>query len=343
MINKIFLTFTAILGIFALGLFAFISSAPPLPPGTDSVIAEVLHSRLPELITGKTGLAKNGKVGIWYEVINPEGTKGTILLIMGHSASALMWPRFFLQPLVDAGYRVIRFDHRGLGMSDWIKDWDKKSPYTIGDMANDTLAVMNVEKVKKAHLIGVSMGGVIAQEIALSHPDRVSSLTSIMSTGYFKDPDLPPSPKWFKWDALKLILKYRILPTEKSMIKFNLGVLELLKGDGTYKHNIKAIVQMTLYEMRKRKGYNLRVLSQHSAAMSASGSRYEILGTLKMPVLIIHGKIDPLLNIEHSKKYAGMIPGAATLWVDGMGHNLPETYMPLIMKNIFANFQRSVN
>ena len=110
----------------ALGLYLFSHSLPPLPGGTDAVVKKVLASKPPTLVKGKTSVADHGKVDIWYEVIsNTSAPKATVLLIMGNGATALSWPRHFFQPLVDFGYEVIRFDNRGVGLSNWMMNWTK--------------------------------------------------------------------------------------------------------------------------------------------------------------------------------------------------------------------------
>ena len=172
-------------------IYAF-ASGPALPPETDAIIEDVLNSELSEVIVGQTGFASSHDLKIWYESISPEGSsKGTVLLIMANGGDALIWPPKFVRAFVDAGYQVIRYDHRGTGMSDRVENWDRKNPYSVADMAGDAVAVLDALKIQKAHLVGLSMGGMIAQEVATNHPDRVASLTLMMTSGYVGDPDLP--------------------------------------------------------------------------------------------------------------------------------------------------------
>ena len=119
-----------------------------------------------EHITGITGTANNKGVSIFYNAIGkPE--KGNILLVNGHTQTLLDWPTYFFQPLVDAGYRVIRYDNRGVGMSDWMEGWNKTNVYTLEDMATDALAILDDLSIKKAHIIGVSMGAVSYTHLTL--------------------------------------------------------------------------------------------------------------------------------------------------------------------------------
>lgn len=339
MLKKILIGLLVITAICVAGYYIFLNTGIQLPAETDEIVAEVLAAdKLPELITGATGFAKNGDVKIWYEKMTPtDSTKGTILLVMGHSSSAIVWGPNFTKPLVDAGYQVIRYDNRGLGESDWMKDWNSESPYTLEDMAKDGMAVLDAAGVEKAHIVGASMGGMIAQRMALSHSDRSETLTSIMSSGYMNDPEMPSINAAGMQDFLRLTLRYLMPPSEAGAMKFTVGIQQLLQGNGPYSHPIKEGVQRTLYELRKRKGSNPNVGDQHTAAIAASGSRLEELGNIKMPTLIIHGKSDPLVRFEHCEKYAPLIPHAKKLFIDGMGHDLPDLYMEQIHAAILDN------
>ena len=196
MIKKILL---GLLILLILGFFIFINTGIDMPKDSDKVIDEVLKSELPELVNGKTDFAKSGDLDIWYEVIEPQDSvRGTILLVMGLASTAMLWTDDFYDPFVDAGYRVIRYDNRDVGLSTWVKEYDKNQPYTLEDMAKDGMAVLDDVGIDKAHIVGASMGGMIAQRMAISHSDRVSSLTSIMSSGYMNDPEIAPVSKHFE-------------------------------------------------------------------------------------------------------------------------------------------------
>ncbi len=329
MLKKIGIGLLIIALLFVAVYYWFLNSGIQLPPETDAIVQEVLQSEeLPELITGETGFANNGGVKIWYEKRVPtDSIKGTLLLVMGHSSSALIWGSDFMQPFVDDGYQVIRYDNRGLGESDWIADWNKESPYTLEDMAKDGIAVLDATGVEKAHVLGASMGGMIVQRMALSHKERVASLISVMSSGYMNDPEIPILTRSQMMDFGRLTLRYLTPPSEEGAIKFMVGIQKLFQGNGPYTHPVKPSAQTTLYEIRKRKGMNPNVGDQHSAAIAASGSRLEELDQIKVPTLIIHGKSDPLVRFEHCEKYAPLIPHAEKLYIDGMGHDMPLIYM----------------
>lgn len=324
-------------------LFFWINATPSFPPGTQEAMLKAQQEKLPELISGETGSTQESGLEIWYHIREPQIERlGTVLLVMGHSNTSLTWPEFFVGPLLEAGYRVILFDNRGCGLSDWVKNWSRKNAYTLEDMAQDAIAVLNATDTEKAHVVGISMGGMIAQRMAISHPERIQSLTSIMSSGFMEDPELPGVPAYFRNNFIRYTLKFGIKRTESNMLKYGIGVTALLKGDDTYQMNVDRVAQRMVYEMRKRKGYNPGVGSQHSRAISLSGSRYAELNKITAPTLVIHGKADPLVKLAHGEKYAPMIPNAQTLWLDHMGHDIPEFLAGQIHEAMLANFKREV-
>lgn len=141
------------------------------------MIDEVSTSDLSHIIKGKTGYALSGNVKIWYECISPDGVpKGTILLNIGMGANCMFWPPAFIQSFIDEGYQVIRYDSRGTGLSDWMENWDRKNPYLLTDMAHDAVAVLDELQIEKVHILGLSLGGMIAQEVAIAYPERSLSL-----------------------------------------------------------------------------------------------------------------------------------------------------------------------
>lgn len=331
-----------ILSIFALlllGFAWFIYHTPKLPTNIDTLITEVINEELPELMPGKKGFAQNGGISICYEVLNNgQPPKSTILMIMGHSQTMLGWSPYFLNALINSGYQLIRYDNRGLGESDWLTNWHRKTNnYTLEDMATDGIAILDALGIQKAHLIGSSMGGMIAQRIAISHSERVLSLTSIMSTGYYYDPQLPHVPRPFLSDIVRLMLFYgtpKALLKIENKLKLQLGIRLILEGKGDYTLDPKYTLQRAWYEIKNRKGFNGKVGDQHGYAIKKSGSRYAELPTIKVPTLVIHGTDDPLVSFEHAQKYAPMIPHSTTLFLKGMGHDMPEAYNTAIVEAI---------
>jgi len=323
------------------GFFIYIAcSGSSLPDEYVETASQVIKNPLPEVIRGRTGFAKSQGLDIWYESIDPKTQpKGTVLLIMGISNDALGWPRKFIDAFVDSGYQVIRYDHRGVGWSDWVENWDAAKPYSLADMSEDVVAVLDALNVQKANIVGVSMGGMIAQEVAIRHPERTASLVSIASSGYIEDPNLPPISSAVAFDLVKVALKYGIFGGEKNILKMHLASRIILMGDAQYPLEVKSISEEVLYNIRKRKGYNMYVSQQHHAAVRLSGSRYEGLRRLTVPTLIIHGKSDPFIPIQHGKKCAEIIPNADTLWLDGMGHGIPGGLVDTLSKRMMRVFR----
>lgn len=332
-----------VVALLAIGFIIFLNTGFKLPHNADEVINEVLAEDLPEMVKGETGFAKSGELDIWYEKLVPDDTiKGSVLLVMGHSSTAMLWPLEFCYTLVDAGYQVIRYDNRDVGMSSWVEDWDRNNPYTLEDMAKDGIAILDTENIEKAHVIGASMGGMIAQRMGISHSDRVLSLTSIMSSGYMMDPEIAPVSTAITMDFIRNGVKHLFIPSERMKMKFFLGVQQILKGADSYDVNPKDAARLMLYELRKRKGINTKAMFSHSAAIETSGSRYSELGSITAPTLAIHGRSDPLVNFAHAEKYVPLIPNCETLYIDEMGHDFPEPHIPEIVSRIVQNFGRAV-
>ncbi len=312
-------------------------TGPKLPDNTDTIIDNVINSKLPEFVKGKSGYVVSDNYKIWYESITPkDSNKGAILLFNGMATDALGWPQTFIDKLVDSGYQVIRFDYRGTGMSDWVENWEQK-PYSLADLAKDAETILDTLKIQKAHLVGLSMGGMVAQEFAIENPDKTLSVTSIMSSGNINDKELPKVSKRVVFDFTKIGIKYGVFKSEKNTIKLMLAAKTILRGDAQYDIDVKGTAEQVLYNLRRRKGYNPNASRQHDAASNLSDSRYDKLKDLKIPVLIIHGINDPFVSIEHSKKLASVIPNSKTKWFNNMGHDLPESWIDALHKEIILH------
>lgn len=336
----IFLGF--IIGILLSIWYWIFNSEPRLPANVDTLVKEVMSSDLPELMNGKSGYAQNGNVKIFYELLETKKPfQGTLLLINGLTQTLLEWQPYFYQPFLDAGYQVIRYDNRDFGMSDWIADFHNNK-YTLSEMAADGVAVLNHLGIEKAHIMGNSMGGMISQTIAINHPEKVLSITSIMSTGFYYDPELTAIPKPFIRNLMKLIFRYKkTMGKIETKMKFQLGIRYILKGKGDYQLDDKMILQQAYYEIKNRNGYNSKAEKQHGYAIKKSGSRYEDLKKLNTPTLIVHGTDDTLILVSHAKKYAAMIPNSTSLILEGMGHDIPKEYSEDIIKAALILFEKA--
>ncbi|MFC2104536.1 alpha/beta fold hydrolase [Bacteroidota bacterium] len=338
-LKKILKTFLisliSLFSIVLIGMLIYLSSILRLSSEVKTIIKEVVKSEVPEIINGETGFAINDNVKIWYESIAPkDSAKASVLLFMGIANDGLAWPDYFIQPFIDSGYQVIRFDYRGTGLSDWMTDWSKSNAYSLSDISADGIAILDKLKIKKAHIIGLSMGGMVAQETVINYPDRILSLISIMSSGYIQDPNLMGISMDIIKDFVKLGLKYGIIKSEKNSLKLQISARQLLMGDNQYTINYKKMSEQVLYNLRNRNGYNPKVSQQHIYATSLSGSRYEGLKKIEIPTLIIHGNSDPFIPIEHGKKCVELIPNAKALFIDGLGHDIPEEFSDTIVNSI---------
>lgn len=326
----------AILTLLIGGLSYIYLSVPILPDNSEDIIEDVLNSDVPKLVKGKTGYIVNNGTKVWYESILPaETSKGAILLFMGISNDALGWPQTFIDKLVNSGYQVIRFDYRGTGLSDWIENWEEQ-PYSLTDLANDGKLILDSLKIEKANLLGISLGGMVAQEFAINYPKRTHTLTSFMSSGNIIDEELPPISNKIVFELVKTSIRYGMISTEKNIIKLHLSSRKILQGEAEYDIDVKGTATQVLYNLRKRSGYNPNASSQHHEATYRSGSRYDNLKKLEIPVLIMHGLNDPFIPIEHSKKMATIIPNARTKWFKNMGHDIPINLTDTICEEIIA-------
>ena len=256
-----------------------------------------------------------------------------ILLIMGLSCQMIFWEGEFCFRLAEKGFYVIRFDNRDVGMSTKMTALGMPhiqalllgklsvGPYTISDMAKDTVGLLGALQIEKAHIIGVSMGGMIGQEIAISYPDRIMTLTSIMSTT--GSPLLPPPST----EVIELL--FRPIPTNRdTFVSYFRDVWRVLSGPRFPMDDITAgRLGMETYHRGVDPAGNARQL----AAIFVSGSRKERLSSVKSPTLVIHGTQDPLVSIECGIDTAESIPGASLKIFDGMGHwLLPELWPEII-------------
>jgi len=262
-----------------------------------------------------------------------------IVLVMGLGAQMILWEDGLCQSLAERGYFVVRFDNRDVGRSSQIltppPDLARvmagleslKAPYTLDDMARDTVGLMDALGLSKAHLVGASMGGMIAQLVAIHFPERVRTLTSIMSTT--GERGLPP-PKPEVWAAMTAPPPL----TVEAFIETNVRVARLLRGYSDADEDAAARARAARAAAR---GLNPAGGARQMAAIIASGSRREALAGVKAPTLVIHGADDPLVPVEAGKATARAIPGAKLVVLERMGHTLPRAQWPTIVDAIAAH------
>ncbi len=299
-----------------------------LPNHLDNLIDEVIASPNEEIVFDKIQSVDISDTSICYEDIQAQNQDAEVVLLLhGLSQTMLNFPPYFCQSFIDAGFRVVRIDHQGGGGSNWVKNWGNPNKYNLKDMARHAVEVMDHLGVNRFHLLGMSMGGMISQHIALDYPKRVASLSSIMSTAYMDDPSLPNLPRKFIFGLIYVIANYgRNLKSLKAKLRLNLATNRLLYGSDSYQFDDRYTIEAAHYEITKKKGYNPKSRDQHSYAITKAGSRLEALKKINIPSLVIHGTKDPLVLLEHGKKTAEVIPNCKTLYLDGMGHHLPKVF-----------------
>jgi pimeloyl-ACP methyl ester carboxylesterase len=276
-----------------------------------------------------------------------DSSASPLLLIMGLGAQMVLWDEEFCEQLAAKGHYVIRFDNRDVGLStkfdeagipnvveamNSVMSGEKiSSPYSLNDMADDAVGLLDALNIDKAHICGASMGGMIAQTIATRHPNRVLSLTSIMSsTG---DRSLPQG----KPDAMAVL--FTPAPQEReASIEHAVKVWKTIAGPGFPLDEERIRNRATLSYDRC---FNPAGLARQLVAIMAHGDRTEALDSVSAPTLVIHAADDPLVPVECGKATAEAIPGAELLIIDGMGHDLPLGAWPQIVDAINANAQKS--
>ncbi|HOB15307.1 MAG TPA: alpha/beta hydrolase [Novosphingobium sp.] len=254
-----------------------------------------------------------------------------LLLVMGLGAQLTLWPIELVEALVARGYYVIRHDNRDIGLSEkfghaGVPNFRRvallralglrpRVPYKLSDMAEDAVALLDVLGIRQAHVVGASMGGMIAQLMAINHPDRLLSMTSIMSTtGNRRLP--PPQP-----EAMKALLdRAPAYATLEQVIPIGIRVARAI-GSPLYPSQEERLRERITRDYN-RSFYPEGAARQISAIM-ADGDRRKRLKGVKVPSLVIHGVDDPLVPVEGGRDTAAHIPGAKLLEVPGMGHDLP--------------------
>jgi pimeloyl-ACP methyl ester carboxylesterase len=260
-----------------------------------------------------------------------------MLLIMGLGAQMILWDDDFCRQLAARGFRVIRFDNRDIGMSGKLTGGKRlgplellklrflnipvAAPYRLHDMALDVIGLLDALGIKSAHLVGASMGGMIAQEVAISFPQRVRSLTSIMSTT--GNPKLPPPTR----EAAAVLMAPPPKTREEYLERFA-QTWKILRA-GSFPQD--EALDRSRAERTFERGLNPAGVARQLRAILASGSRKQRLASVKTPTLVIHGTVDPLVPPEGGKDTAASIPGAKLLMIEGMGHALPIPTWPEII------------
>jgi pimeloyl-ACP methyl ester carboxylesterase len=253
-----------------------------------------------------------------------------LLLVMGLGAQMTLWPMELVEALVERGFRVIRYDNRDIGLShkcDGAKapgmlklmllsrvGFTPRVPYTLADMADDGIGLLDALGIDRAHVVGASMGGMIAQHMAFSHPERVISLTSIMSTtGHRK---LPGGTR----EAISVLTRRPASMDEDVLVEHGLKVAHAI-GSPAYRPDPDALRARSRALIRR--SFYPAGMPRQFAAIVADGDRRERLRSVRAPTLVIHGEADPLVPVEGGRDTARHVPDAKLKTIPGMGHDLP--------------------
>jgi pimeloyl-ACP methyl ester carboxylesterase len=287
-------------------------------------------------------LATTNGVTLAYETFGaPE--RPTILLIMGYAAQLTRWPVELCDELVRRGFHVVRFDNRDVGLSGKIAAagvpdiaaiiaGSATLPYTLEDMALDAVGLLDVLSVRRAHIVGASMGGMIAQIFAADHPDRTLSLTSIMSSS--GDPDLPRAK-----DEIMMALMETPPPDDPEAVIARGVRLAVMVGSPGFPEGEEVVRARVRRDFERC--YDPDGVQRQLAAVLVNGDRSERLKRITAPTIVLHGQDDPLVPVEAGRDTAAKVAGAELREVPGMGHDFPVALVPIFADAICASASRA--
>nr|WP_154888795.1 alpha/beta hydrolase [Paenibacillus xylanexedens] len=281
-------------------------------------------------------------IDIAYDSYGSEKNE-TILLIAGLGTQMIRWTVPFCEMLAARGFRVIRFDNRDTGLSTHFSnhatlDFEALAktlmsgklpdlPYTLDDMANDTIGLLNALGIKKAHVVGRSMGGMIAQLMASQYPERVLSLTSLMSTT--GNPELPPTSTEVM--ALMTGPAPNPMEDEEGYLAHSVAFAKRIAGTG---YPFEEDAYRSLIREEIQRAYDPGSVGRQIAAIAVSGDRRARLAKVKVPALVIHGVEDPMFVPACGRDTAEAINGAELMLLEGMGHDLPQQLFETVVDGI---------
>jgi pimeloyl-ACP methyl ester carboxylesterase len=269
-----------------------------------------------------------------------------VVLIMGMGMQLVAWPDDFVGALVDAGFRVVRFDNRDIGLSQHFDElgipnvmWESvkhrfgfpvHAPYTLHDMAADTVGVLDALRIDRAHVVGASMGGMIAQRVALAAPERTISLASIMSTSSAR---YLPGPKP---QVLQALLSRPRGPGEEAIVDHYVHLFRVIGSPGfpTDEAQLRQRIRAAMRRNHHPAG-SLRQLT----AVAADTRRADELPRIQAPTLVLHGRADPLVPVACGHDTARRIRGAAFHAIDGMGHDLVPGVVERLLERLLPHLQ----
>ena len=273
--------------------------------------------------------ATNGPVQIEYQTFG-DGQAETVLLVNGLGSQMTRWPEAFCEKLAARGFRVIRFDNRDTGLSTWLDAHD----YTLAAMADDAVAVLDAAGVTRAHIAGVSMGGMIVQRMAIDHPDRVLSMTSIMSAPGAQG-TLTSTPE------AAAVLNAAAPDPKADFEAFVAHGIRNARTIGSPGYPWTDAELRARVEAEYRRAFNPPGVVRQRRAIMADGDRTPALRKLSVPTVVLHGADDPLVQPVGGIATAEAIPGAELRMIPGMGHDLPPGLHDIFLDAILAAARRA--
>lgn len=291
-------------------------------------------------IGGQALRAKANGIEIEYETFGKKSDPA-LLLIMGLGAQLTLWPDDFCEGLAQRGFFVVRYDNRDVGLSTDFESWGKANlpramlmsaiglkpgaPYKLDDMAADAVGLMEALGLARAHIVGVSMGGMIAQIVAGKYPQRTLSLVSVMSTTGRRS--LPRG----KPEALRVLLSRPEGKDRETLVQFGMNVRRVIGSPGYPMPEAEARRNV---ERNIDRRYYPQGVSRQFLAVLASGDRVKLLPTIRVPTLVLHGDDDPLVDPAGGRDTAQLIPGALLQTYTGWGHDVPPGMVPTLVDRI---------
>jgi pimeloyl-ACP methyl ester carboxylesterase len=286
--------------------------------------------------------------GVRIEVDDQGPADGpVVLLIMGLGMQLIAWPQTMVQMLVRQGFRVVRFDNRDIGLSQGFDaagvpnmalaglrhamHLPVHSPYSLADMARDALGVLDALDIEQAHVCGASMGGMIAQHLAAMAPERVASLTLMMTTSGSRR---LPQPSW---RVRRALMSRPMKPGADAAVDWIIQVLHLI-GSPAYPSDPQALRARALESVQR--AWHPSGSARQLLAVVADGDRSALLLHIQAPTLVIHGVDDPLVPVACGEDLAQRIADARADFIPGMGHDLPEELLPRFAQGIVDNARR---
>jgi pimeloyl-ACP methyl ester carboxylesterase len=283
---------------------------------------------------------KANGIEIEYETFGAKSDPA-LLLIMGLGAQLTLWPEALCEGLAAKGFFVVRYDNRDVGLSTDFDTWGMPNimeafmklmkgekvatPYLLDDLAKDAIGLLDALDIDRAHMVGASMGGMIAQIVAAKFPQRTRSLVSIMSTSGRRG--LPMG----KPEAVAMLSAQPEGPAREQLIAHGIKLRSVIGSPGfpSDPAEMRALVERNI----DRRYYPAGAARQYLAVM-ASGDRVDLLKTVKVPTLVLHGADDPLLPVDGGKDVASLVPGAKIEIFPGWGHDVPKQMVPKLVESI---------